>query len=752
MPSARVRGGCWTLTCRRVQVWCNGEKKLMLRDRTFSRRKAMVDETGKHGACAGHGSTPPETSGSVQQSLNATFLKRGLSRAGALMNGAQTLKEYIESQPVQQPPSAFYRGRRSGGEHVPDPFEVWSAGESFLRLQRAEHDAEARRALARSRALSRIAAASAVNKPPLMIRIEKNQSQDNSPRHGALSSLSRETAIVPPITVHLPLKLRMSYGTLKDLLKSTSVGSFRPGRDNPVTDDLDQSKRDLHRVFMRWGRCKKRGERRQSLLQKAGRRWKHRRLQAAFALWTSKKKAQLVPNEGLCRVNKCLLNTDDSPEQVEHLQLNRHTLEGSKAYADSTSVRSEMKHTLKKLVQIGVLENETTVNLGHDGHCWNDGNTKIHAQCDHQGRPSATPGKRGSTQEVSGALPSSMSRESSTFLDVLSSAGNVEPQPDEIQRADAGVGGETEEEQTTSCRTWQRASLYELAARALVSGANSRDAGRTTTTRAPVLRFPFSSPAPSCSDDSDSLTPTTPPPPPVESVTSFGKKAEKAATLTAEVRQRAGCQQWHGARPERRSVYSQGIGKTDKEQIKAGEDFHSLAASDASRQLTVPMTASDSTSTISSTSSLPSTSSSGVVSAEQELVRCLLRCRIRKGLAHAAEGSAAELSTTDTERQLARHEETVPPATVSQHGAHPGRNSGNGECHSHVCDEQGRESPRVLRPNRSRAKSDLELALRRDCDRGPKLDWKVAAGFYGQLARNERSFRLQCSEGHQSRT
>ena len=40
-----------------------------------------------------------------------------------------------------------------------------------------------------------------------------------------------------------------------------------------------------------------------------------------------------------------------------------------------------------------------------------------------------------------------MSRESSTFLYVLSSAGNVEPQPDEIQRADAGVGGETEEEQ-----------------------------------------------------------------------------------------------------------------------------------------------------------------------------------------------------------------------------------------------------------------------------------------------------------------
>ena len=48
MPSARVRGGCWTLTCRRVQVWCNGEKKLMLRDRTFSRRKAMVDEARKH--------------------------------------------------------------------------------------------------------------------------------------------------------------------------------------------------------------------------------------------------------------------------------------------------------------------------------------------------------------------------------------------------------------------------------------------------------------------------------------------------------------------------------------------------------------------------------------------------------------------------------------------------------------------------------------------------------------------------------
>ena len=710
----------------------------MLRDRTFSRRKAMADETGKHGTRAGHGSTPPETSSSVQQSLNATFLKGSPSRAGALKNRAQTLQEYIEPQPVQQPPSAFYRGRRSGGEHVPDPFEVWKASESFLRLQRAEHAAEARRALARSRALSRIAAASAVNKPPLMIRIEQNQSQDNSPRHGVLSSWSQETASVPSITVQLPLKLRMSYETLKDLLKSTSVGSFRPEMDNPVTDDLDQSKRDLHRAFIRWGRCTKRGERRQRLLQMAGGQWKHRRLQAAFALWTSKNDpkihppilseaagqqmgAQLVPNKGLFRVK-----TADFPEQVEHLQLNRHTLEGSQAYVDSTSVCSEMTHTLKKLVQIGVLENETKVNLSHDGHCWNDGNMRIHAQCDHQGRPSATPGERGSTQEVSGALPSSISRESSTFLGVLSSAGHVEPQSDEIQRADAGVGGEMEEKQATSCRKWQRDSLYEHAAQALVSGANSRDAGRTTTTRAAILRFPFSSHALYCSDDSDSLTATTRPPPPVESVTSFGTKAEEED--------------------------SEGIGETDKEQIEAGEVSHSLEASDASRQLTVHMTASDSTSTISSTSSLPSTSSSDLVSAEQELVRCLLRCRIRKGLAHAAAGSTAELSTTYTERHLARHEERVSPATISQLGAHQGRSIGNGECHSHACDEKGRDSPYVLRPSRSRAKSDLELALRRDCDRGPKLDWKVAAGFYGQLERIERSFRLQCSEGHQSRT
>eukprot|EP00277_Geminigera_cryophila_P021849 CAMPEP_0179479650 /NCGR_PEP_ID=MMETSP0799-20121207/57840_1 /TAXON_ID=46947 /ORGANISM="Geminigera cryophila, Strain CCMP2564" /LENGTH=444 /DNA_ID=CAMNT_0021291393 /DNA_START=168 /DNA_END=1500 /DNA_ORIENTATION=- len=176
-------------------VWCNGEKKAIVRDKIFSRRRSNVRVA--HAALA----------------LSAAKkFGRSLSRSGG------------RPSEVSQP-----RPRSRLTENMADPFQLWQAGENFLKLQK----------LGEKRPTLRCAEYPHLSKSiSIPCKMPAPFGTGGKQKSMPTTLCVRPDAASP---AHAGLELSMSTQSLKNLFKNVSASLYEVDDDHDFTNDASRT-------------------------------------------------------------------------------------------------------------------------------------------------------------------------------------------------------------------------------------------------------------------------------------------------------------------------------------------------------------------------------------------------------------------------------------------------------------------------------------------------------------------------------